>query len=147
CYGIKASFQIIPEKRYTTSDQFMQNIWDRGFEINVHDWNHDGLLFSDYELFLRRVEQINRCATAWGAEAFLSGALSRKLDCCVIPYPRLFRLLHFLLRHLSAQRRSSRSPARWMLHRKTLLYWPHPGNPRYHNAGLYVVSYSGRLFC
>src|SRR6202022_586206 len=46
-FGIKASFQIVPEKRYSVSPPFLDHIRKRGFEINVQDLNHDGRLFND----------------------------------------------------------------------------------------------------
>jgi hypothetical protein len=79
-YGIKASFQLVPEGRYPVSADFLGNIRDRGFEINVHDLNHDGLLFSDRELFLQRAERINRYAKELAAVGFRSAVLYRNLD-------------------------------------------------------------------
>jgi hypothetical protein len=79
-YGIKSSFQIIPEGRYTAPDKLLTEIRTRGFEINVHDWNHDGLLFSDRNVFLERVAKINQFAQRHGAHGFRSGALYRNAD-------------------------------------------------------------------
>lgn len=79
-YGMKSSFQIVPESRYAVPARLLQSMRDRGFEINVHDWNHDGLLFSDRNLFLTRVDKINQSAVEWGAQGFRSGALYRNLD-------------------------------------------------------------------
>src|SRR5436190_915495 len=45
-HGIKASFQIVPEQRYSVSLALLDEIRNRGFEINIHDLNHDGHLFS-----------------------------------------------------------------------------------------------------
>ena len=59
-YGIKSSFQIVPEGRYPVSKGFLNTIQGRGFEIDIHDLNHDGHLFSDRERYLRRAERINR---------------------------------------------------------------------------------------
>jgi hypothetical protein len=79
-YGIKSSFQIIPEGRYAAPPSFLEEIRRRGFEINVHDLNHDGRLFHDRELFLRRVERINRYGVELGASGLRSAALYRNLD-------------------------------------------------------------------
>jgi hypothetical protein len=79
-YEIKASFQFVPEERYAVPAQLLQEIRERGFEINVHDWNHDGLLFSDRNLFLTRAEKINEFAWRWGAKGFRSGALYRNQE-------------------------------------------------------------------
>ena len=79
-HGIKASFQLVPEGPYPVSSDFLGSIRDRGFEINVHDLNHDGLLFSDRELFLQRAERINRYAKELAAVGFRSAVLYRNLD-------------------------------------------------------------------
>jgi hypothetical protein len=79
-YGIKASFQLVPEGQYPVSGDFLNSIRDRGFEINVHDLNHDGFLFSDAKLFLQRAERINRYAREFGAVGFRSAVLYRNLD-------------------------------------------------------------------
>jgi hypothetical protein len=79
-FGIKSSFQLVPEKRYAFTDQVLHRIKDRGFEINVHDLNHDGHLYSDREEFLRRAAKINQYARAFGANGFRAGAMYRNLD-------------------------------------------------------------------
>jgi len=75
--GIKASFQIVPEERYPVPDTFLDDIRVRGFEINVHDLNHDGGLFTDRDAFLRRAERINTYGRRYRALGFRSGALYR----------------------------------------------------------------------
>jgi hypothetical protein len=79
-FGIKTSFQIVPEERYAVSESLLQNIRDRGFEVNVHDLNHDGHLFSDREQFFRRAERINRYARHFGALGFRSAVMYRNID-------------------------------------------------------------------
>ena len=79
-YGIKTSFQIVPEERYSVSPAFLDGIKRRGFEINLHDLNHDGRLFSDREEFRRRAQRINHYAREFGARGFRSGALYRHPD-------------------------------------------------------------------
>jgi hypothetical protein len=79
-FGIKASFQIVPEERYPVPPSFLENIRKRGFEVNVHDLNHDGHLFSDRAEFLRRAERINGYARQFGAVGFRSAVLYRNLD-------------------------------------------------------------------
>jgi hypothetical protein len=79
-FGIKSSFQIVPEGRYAVPTSFLENIRKRGFEINVHDFNHDGLLFCDRAEFLRRAERINRYAQQFGALGFRSAVLYRNVD-------------------------------------------------------------------
>ena len=59
-YGIKTSFQVVPEKRYEVPPAFLDSIRKRGFEVNIHDLNHDGDLFKTREQFIGRVSKINR---------------------------------------------------------------------------------------
>jgi hypothetical protein len=79
-YGIKASFQIIPEKRYTVSSAYLETIQERGFEINIHGLTHDGRLFWNLEEFCRRAKKINQYAKEWGAQGFRSPVLYRNVE-------------------------------------------------------------------
>jgi len=79
-FGIKSSFQFIPEKRYSVSPALLNRIRERGFEVNVHDLNHDGHLYDDREEFLRRAAKINQYAKEYGAAGFRSGVLYRNLE-------------------------------------------------------------------
>ncbi|HEY4817322.1 MAG TPA: hypothetical protein VIH67_07815 [Candidatus Acidoferrum sp.] len=79
-FGIKASFQLIPEVRYEVSDEFLRRLRERGFEINVHDFNHDGDLFRNREEFLRRVARINDYGRKFRSAGYRSGVLYRNLD-------------------------------------------------------------------
>jgi hypothetical protein len=79
-FGIKASFQIVPQGPYRVPRSFLEDIRKRGFEINVHDLNHDGRLFTDRLEFLRRAERINRYAREFGALGFRSAVLYRNVD-------------------------------------------------------------------
>lgn len=75
--GIKSSFQIVPERRYPVTTSFLAGIRDRGFEINVHDLDHDGHLFADRTGFLQRAQKINAYANQFGAVGFRAGNLYR----------------------------------------------------------------------
>jgi hypothetical protein len=79
-YGIKSAFQVVPEMRYDACPEFLDAFRRRGFEVNVHDLNHDGDLFQDKDEFLRRAEQINRYAKGFGAQGFRAGAMYRNQD-------------------------------------------------------------------
>jgi hypothetical protein len=79
-FGIPSSFQIVPEGRYPVPASFLAGIRDRGFEINVHDLNHDGFLYRSHNEFLRRVEQINSYGQKFGALGFRSAALYRRQE-------------------------------------------------------------------
>jgi hypothetical protein len=77
-FGIKASFQVIPQSRYAVSESFLDEIRKRGFEIGVQDLNHDGRLFDDREEFRRRAAIINRYGKEYGAKGFRAGVLYRR---------------------------------------------------------------------
>jgi len=77
-FGMKASFQVIPEERYGVSMEFLTSISERGFEVVVHDLNHDGHLYRDRKQFLERAAKINAYGRKYGAEGFRAGVLYRK---------------------------------------------------------------------
>ncbi len=79
-YGIKASFQVVPEERYGVSNEFIREIRDRGFELNVHDLSHDGSLFRDRTKFSSRATKINEYVDRYRARGFRSGAMYRNQD-------------------------------------------------------------------
>jgi hypothetical protein len=76
-FGIKSSFQVVPEKRYEIPNDYVQEIRSRGFEFNIHDLNHDGFLFREHEEFCRRAKKINEFAHMYQARGFRSGAMYR----------------------------------------------------------------------
>lgn len=77
-WGIKSSFQIIPEDRYHVPTSLLDEMRMRGFEINIHDLNHDGRLFRDFTTFRSRVQKINAYAKDYGAHGFRAGAMYRQ---------------------------------------------------------------------
>lgn len=79
-YGIPSSFQIVPERRYKVTQKYLGNVRDRGFEVNVHDLNHDGRLFRTWTNFKQRVVQINQYGREFGAVGFRSAVLYRNQD-------------------------------------------------------------------
>jgi len=79
-FGIKSSFQVVPEKRYVVPPAFLESIHKRDFEVNVHDLNHDGRLMCDRREFTRRAERINRYGRQFGALGFRSAVMYRNTD-------------------------------------------------------------------
>jgi hypothetical protein len=79
-FGVKSSFQIVPQKRYAVPETFLHSLRQRGFEINVHDFNHDGELYWDRQEFLQRVAKINGYGRQFGAVGFRAAVLYRNLD-------------------------------------------------------------------
>ena len=79
-FGIKASFQVVPECRYDVPESYLENIRSRGFEVNVQDLNHDGHLFRSKKEFLARAVKINQYRRKFRAEGFRSAILYRRQE-------------------------------------------------------------------
>ncbi len=79
-FGIKSSFQVVPEHRYPLSTGFLEAFRKRGFELNVHDLNHDGHLFRTRKEFLERARRINQYARDFKANGFRSAVMYRNQD-------------------------------------------------------------------
>jgi peptidoglycan/xylan/chitin deacetylase (PgdA/CDA1 family) len=79
-HHIKASFQVVPEKRYEVPESYLSRIRDRGFEVAVQDLNHDGHLYSNREEFLRRAQLIRQYSKKFGATGFRAAILYRNCD-------------------------------------------------------------------
>jgi hypothetical protein len=77
-FGITSAFQIVPEARRRARPRIVDEIRGRGFEVNLHDLNHDGRLFETREQFLERAKRINRFAREMGCPGFRSGAMYRE---------------------------------------------------------------------
>ena len=77
-FGLKSSFQIVPESSEGSWWSLADAIRRRGFEVNVHDLNHDGYLFHDRDQFWKRAERINRYVREFGCGGFRSGAMYRE---------------------------------------------------------------------
>jgi hypothetical protein len=79
-HSIKSAFQLIPEGREEVWRRTAARLRQRGFEVNLHDLNHDGKLFADKKEFLRRAKRINEYAREFGCDGFRSGAMYREQD-------------------------------------------------------------------
>lgn len=79
-YGIPASFQIVPERRYDVPPSYLDAIRSRGFDVNVHGLDHEGNLFDRRGNFLDRARKINAYAHAFASEGFRSPSMYRNAD-------------------------------------------------------------------
>jgi hypothetical protein len=79
-FGIKASYQVVPEERYKITDEYVSEIRSRGCEFNIHDLNHDGNLYRERAEFLRRASRINSYVHQYKARGFRAGAMYRRPD-------------------------------------------------------------------
>ena len=76
-HGIRTSFQLIPEMSEAAWHSLAEPIRARGFEVNLHDLNHDGYLFHNRREFLKRAARINAYARQFRCRGFRSGAMYR----------------------------------------------------------------------
>jgi peptidoglycan/xylan/chitin deacetylase (PgdA/CDA1 family) len=76
-YGIRSSFELVPEYRYEISPAVVDAIRSAGGEVCLHGLNHDGRLFTEEREFRRRAELINQYARKWNATGFRSPIMYR----------------------------------------------------------------------
>jgi hypothetical protein len=79
-YGIKASYQVVPEERYEVPEDYVQHIRAHGCEFNIHDLSHDGQLYQRRDIFLQRAKRINEYNKKYNARGFRAGVMYRDLD-------------------------------------------------------------------
>jgi hypothetical protein len=79
-HGMKASFQVVPERRYNVPAAFLDSLTKRGFEVAVQDLNHDGRLYKNREQFVDRVAKINDYGRQWSAGGFRAAVLYRRQE-------------------------------------------------------------------
>lgn len=79
-YGFCSSFNFIPEGSYEDPSAHREWLEERGFEVGVHDLNHDGMLYGSREGFSKKARSINRYLGKWGAVGFRSAFMLRQLD-------------------------------------------------------------------
>jgi hypothetical protein len=78
--GLRSSFNFIPEGPYRDPAELRRWLEERGFEIGVHDLNHDGRLYGSRQGFREKAARINRYLKDWRAVGFRSGFMLRQLD-------------------------------------------------------------------
>jgi hypothetical protein len=79
-FGIRSSFEIIPEERYEVPESYLEQIRAAGCEVCVHGLNHDGRLFETDAIFYERAPKINAYARLFGATGFRSPVMYRRVD-------------------------------------------------------------------
>jgi peptidoglycan/xylan/chitin deacetylase (PgdA/CDA1 family) len=76
--GFRSSWNIVPYK-YPIDRGLVRELSNRGFEIGVHGYNHDGRLFASRRVFDARVPAINAALEAFGAVGFRAPMVHRNL--------------------------------------------------------------------
>ena len=77
--GFRSSFNFIPEGPYRVPDILRGWLTDNGFEVGVHDLNHDGKLYQSRTGFEAKAKRINHYLHEWHATGFRSGFMLREL--------------------------------------------------------------------
>lgn len=77
--GFRSSWNIVPHK-YTIDHGLVRDLQDRGFEIAVHGYNHDGKLFTSRSIFDSRVPAINAALKSFQAVGFRAPMVHRNLE-------------------------------------------------------------------
>lgn len=76
-FGFPSSFQVVPEVRYDIDALVLDEIRELGCEIGLHGLNHDGSLFSNYDVFRERRPKIAEYARRFNAVGFRSPIMYR----------------------------------------------------------------------
>ncbi len=79
-FGFRSSFNFTPHGSYRVSPELRREIAQNGFEVGVHDLQHDGKLFQSRRGFERKAERINAYIREWGAAGFRTAFMLRNLD-------------------------------------------------------------------
>ena len=77
--GFRSAFNFVPEGDYVVTPELRGRLKTNGFEVGVHDLNHDGFLYRSRETFEIKAQQINRYLKEWNAEGFRSGFMHHNL--------------------------------------------------------------------
>ena len=78
-HGMRSSWNLVP-KLYPIDAGNVKDLQQRGFEIGVHGYNHDGRLFESQREFLKRSNVINDSANRFSANGFRAPMVHRDLD-------------------------------------------------------------------
>jgi hypothetical protein len=78
--GLRSSFNFIPEGPYDDPADLRAWLEEHGFEVGVHDLNHDGRLYGSRRGFREKAGRINHYLDEWRAVGFRSGFMLRQLD-------------------------------------------------------------------
>ena len=79
-WGFRSSFNFIPEGEYRVPWDLREELAREGFEVGVHDLEHDGSLYNSQGKFAGKAARINAHLQEWGAAGFRSGFMMHNLD-------------------------------------------------------------------
>lgn len=77
-FGFRSAWNVVPHK-YPVDMGLIEDLKDRGHEVGVHGYNHDGRLYESHRTFKRRSKPINRAIAEYGSEGFRAPMVHRNL--------------------------------------------------------------------
>ena len=77
--GFRSSWSLVPA-RYNIDMGVVRELIERGFEIAVHGYNHDGKLFLSKAIFDNRTSAINEAMRQFSASGFRAPMVHRNLE-------------------------------------------------------------------
>jgi peptidoglycan/xylan/chitin deacetylase (PgdA/CDA1 family) len=77
--GLRSSWNLVPYK-YPIDQGLVGDLVARGFEIGVHGYNHDGLLFASRRIFFGRLPAICEAISRYSADGFRAPMVHRNLE-------------------------------------------------------------------
>jgi peptidoglycan/xylan/chitin deacetylase (PgdA/CDA1 family) len=75
--GFRSSIHFVGHD-YGVPAGLLREIVDRGFELGIHGWHHDGKLFASRARFMREAAQVNSLAGRWRVNGFRSPMTHRE---------------------------------------------------------------------
>lgn len=78
--GFRSSFNFVPEGEYATPKELRDLLTAKGFEVGVHDFRHDGMLFFSRAAFKAQASKIRQYLKEWNAVGFRSGFMHHNLE-------------------------------------------------------------------
>jgi peptidoglycan/xylan/chitin deacetylase (PgdA/CDA1 family) len=78
-YGLRSSFNFVPEGEYQLTDDVREMLDAAGFEIGVHGLEHDGKLYRSKAAFASKATRIRMYLKRWNACGFRSPLMQHRL--------------------------------------------------------------------
>ena len=78
--GFRSTFNLVPEGSYVVPKDLRDELTTNGFEVGVHDLNHDGKLYPNRREFSQKAQRINCYLREWGAVGFRSAFMLHNLE-------------------------------------------------------------------
>ncbi|MGA7415984.1 MAG: glycosyltransferase [Bryobacteraceae bacterium] len=79
-YGLRSSFNFVPEGEYDLPDSTREMLDMAGFEVGVHGLEHDGKLYSSKKAFASKAARIQMYLKRWNASGFRSPLMQHRLS-------------------------------------------------------------------